>query len=275
MNSLWMSETFTPRCSFGTTRRFRISPASYVDLTQTFSRRGFPSLPCLRRCVKYLTNVRRRKDGNSRYPHKSTPFFRPPLVHSCAKFVCQSTSVVHFHWSRLARDHFRILYYLLTFRWQSVYGASAQYSSYFWARMCRPVLKTLTLFQTKICDFPHPISDPTLKTYTLFQTLWSVVISANVHVFFFAINVHGNTRYFKNVIPDQTDGVYTLFQTKMAKSTHYFRLEMLENDTLWGGQYIYGLYMGVHPPPPPPRDSNVHDFPRTHKEGISFPPVIQ
>ena len=97
---------------------------------------------------------------------------------------------------------------------------------------------------------PYPISDPTLKTYTLFQTLWGVVISANV--FFFAINVHGNTRYFKNVIPDQTDGVYTLFQTKMAKSTHYFRLEMLENDTLWGGQYIYGLYMGVHPPPPPP-----------------------
>ena len=57
-----MSETFTPRCSFGTTRRFRISPASYVDLTQTFSRRGFPSLPCLRRCVKYLTNVQSPKD---------------------------------------------------------------------------------------------------------------------------------------------------------------------------------------------------------------------
>ena len=57
-----MSETFTPRCSFGTARRFRISPASYVDLTQTFSRRGFPSLPCLRRCVKYLTNVQSPKE---------------------------------------------------------------------------------------------------------------------------------------------------------------------------------------------------------------------
>ena len=51
-----------PRCSFGTTRRFRISPASHVDLTQTFSRRGFPSLPCLRRCVKYLTNVQSPKE---------------------------------------------------------------------------------------------------------------------------------------------------------------------------------------------------------------------
>ena len=71
--------------------------------------------------------------------------------------------------------------------------------------------------------------------------------------FFFAINVHGNTRYFKNGIPDRTDGIYTLFQTKMAKSTPYFRLEMLENGTLWGGTYLYGLYMGVPPPPRPVR----------------------
>ena len=26
---------------------------------------------------------------------------------------------------------------------------------------------------------------------------------------------------------------------------------MLKNDTLWGGTYLYGLYMGVPPPPPP------------------------
>ena len=68
---------------------------------------------------------------------------------------------------------------------------------------------------------------------------------------FFAINVHGSTRYSKNGILDQIDGIYTLFQTKMAKSIPYFRLEMLENDTLWGGTYLYGLYMGVRPPPPP------------------------
>ena len=66
--------------------------------------------------------------------------------------------------------------------------------------------------------------------------------------FFFAINVYGNTRYSKNGIPDQTDGIYTLFQTKMAKSIPYFRLEMLENGTLWGGTYLYGSYMGVPPP---------------------------
>ena len=47
----------------------------------------------------------------------------------------------------------------------------------------RPVLKTLTLFQTKIYDFPYPISDLSLKMYTLFQTLWDVVISATLNIF--------------------------------------------------------------------------------------------
>ena len=70
-------------------------------------------------------------------------------------------------------------------------------------------------------------------------------------VFFFVINVHSKTRYSKNGIPDQTDGICTLFQNKMAKSIPYFRLEMLENGTLWGSTYLYGLYMGVSPPPPP------------------------
>ena len=133
--------------------------------------------------------------------------------------------------------------------------------------LVNPVLKTLTLFQTKIYDFPYPISDRTIKIHTLFQTLWCVANSATFNRFtahgtssrrkrcsflcFFVINVHGNTRYSKNGIPDQIDGIYTLFQTKMAKSIPNFRLEMLENGTLWGGTYPYGLYMGVPPPPPP------------------------
>ena len=92
-----------------------------------------------------------------------------------------------------------------------------------WVGVCRLILKTLTLFQTKIYNFPYPI--------------------------FFAINDYGNTHYFKTGIPDQTDGIYTLFQTKIAKTIPYFRLEMLKNDTLWGGTYLYGLYMAVPPHP--------------------------
>ena len=66
--------------------------------------------------------------------------------------------------------------------------------------------------------------------------------------FFFAIQCPRQHVTAKNGIPDQTDGIYTLFQTKLAKSIPYFRLEMFENDTLWGGTYLYGLYMGVPPP---------------------------
>ena len=96
--------------------------------------------------------------------------------------------------------------------------------------------------------------------YTLFQTLLCVAISATYNrvygvrdfvvpqtmfvFFFFAINVHGNTSYSKNDIPDQTDRIDTLFQTKMAKSIPYFRVQMLKNDTLWCGTFLYSLYMG-------------------------------
>ena len=45
---------------------------------------------------------------------------------------------------------------------------------YFWeflvAGLCRPVLQILTLFQTRKCHFPHPLSDQTHKIHTRFQT---------------------------------------------------------------------------------------------------------
>ena len=47
-----------------------------------------------------------------------------------ASFVGPTSAALHSwlyrNYPRLARDHFRILHYLLTFRWQSVYGATAQ-----------------------------------------------------------------------------------------------------------------------------------------------------
>ena len=97
----------------------------------------------------------------------------------------------------------------------------------------------------------YPISDPVMcGNFRNSQWIYGVqdfVAPQTMFAFvFFVINVHGNRRYSKNGIPDQTDGIYTLFQ---AKSIPCFRLEMLENGTLWGGTYLYGLYMGVPPPP--------------------------
>ena len=37
-----------------------------------------------------------------------------------------------------------------------------------WVGLCGPLPKTLTLFMTKICDFPYPIYDLTLKSKPCF-----------------------------------------------------------------------------------------------------------
>ena len=44
------------------------------------------------------------------------------------------------------------------FGWRAMPGG---YSPEIWVGVCGPLLETLTLFQTKICDFPCPISDLT------------------------------------------------------------------------------------------------------------------
>ena len=49
-------------------------------------------------------------------------------------------------------------------------GGGGGYSPNFWVGVCRTVLKTLTLFQTKIYDFSYHFSDLTPKIYTPFQT---------------------------------------------------------------------------------------------------------
>ena len=117
-----MSVTFfTPRCSFWTTRRFRILLRTQISHGFTFSRRGFPSLPSLRRWVKYLTGVRksdRKGERTGLLDYKSSQLdamFSSVVAKGRVQVRVQSTSVVHFHWSRLARDHFRILHYLLTY----------------------------------------------------------------------------------------------------------------------------------------------------------------
>ena len=40
-------------------------------------------------------------------------------------------------------------------------GGEGGYSQKNWVEVCGPLPKTLTLFMTKICDFPYPIYDLT------------------------------------------------------------------------------------------------------------------
>ena len=99
--------------------------------------------------------------------------------------------------------------------------------------------------------------------YTLFQTMWCVAILATLNRF----TAYGTSWrpklcsffFLRDQWPRQHTllqkwyprpnrwNIHTLFQTKIAKSLPYVRLEILENDTLWGGTYLYGIYMGVPP----------------------------
>ena len=45
-----------------------------------------------------------------------------------------------------------------------------EYLREFLVGVCRLVLRILTRFQTKKCNFPHPFSDQTSKIHTRFQT---------------------------------------------------------------------------------------------------------
>ena len=49
-------------------------------------------------------------------------------------------------------------------------GSRGGYSPIFWVGVCRTVLKTLTLFQSKMYDFSYPFSDLTPKIYASFET---------------------------------------------------------------------------------------------------------
>ena len=140
-----------------------------------------------------------------------------------------------------------------------------------------------TLFQTKIYNFPYPISDLNLKMYPLFQTLWCMAnrqLSIDLRrmwrpkrcscFFFFAINVHGSTRYSKNGNPDQIDGIYSLFRTKMAKST----LFQTRNARKWyplGRHIPIWLICGSTPPPPPPGPTSSHSV-QLHPLQLPSPP---
>ena len=65
-----------------------------------------------------------------------------------------------------------ILFLLSVAKGRSMHGKprGRGYSQKNWVEVCGPLPKTLTLFMTKICDFPYPIYDLTKNCDTLFMT---------------------------------------------------------------------------------------------------------
>ena len=133
---------------------------------------------------------------------------------------------------------------------------------------CGSPVEALTLFQTKICDFPFPISvltencihyfrpDPypiliakTFENFLKFQTIIKSHLSGEEN--------KKKGSLLRTVPNSRSKCKYlTLFQTKMVKIDTLFRTKRLKTHTLWGRPYLYGLYEKV--PPPPPRGITSH-----------------
>ena len=128
--------------------------------------------------------------------------------------------------------------------------------------VCDPVLQILTLFWTKKCIFSYPSSDLASEIHTRFQT-WRLrnyfiitligtrtkkISRSHVSLSFYLIwnwnheYVRTLLRVSSRTIPD--------YRPKWAKPLPVFRPKRRRNPTLWGGTYIYGLYMGVPSYPP-------------------------
>ena len=94
---------------------------------------------------------------------------------------------------------------------------------------------------------------PTAITATS-QTMCVVFLVFFLSFFFFFLpsNILSvATRCWENPTPrPNRRNICPISEQKVTFNT-YVILEMLENDTLWGGTYLYGLFMGVLPAPIP------------------------
>ena len=92
---------------------------------------------------------------------------------------------------------------------------------YFWVGVCHPALKTLSLFQTKTDDFNtqfqtwsgtaistilNKIYSDTVRDTVTPQTMWVLLFSCHA--------MAAVTPFCKHHTPDQTDGIYTLIQSR-------------------------------------------------------------
>ena len=124
--------------------------------------------------------------------------------------------------------------------------------------VCRPVLQIVTLFQTKTCHFPNPLSDRPLKSNPFsdltYMGLNYVTIAnrtpttdllkfSSNDLFWVFLFLSYSFRVEKTNTLIRSRGSlenHTRFQTIMVKIyTHFQRPKRLKNYTLWGGTSLH------------------------------------
>ena len=131
-----------------------------------------------------------------------------------------------------------------------------------WVGMCGTLRETLTLFQTKICDFPYPTSDliknliPYFRPEALEPGAWPERVTSCCRTY----TVVGVNIKRKMVLSPNDEEVansskkYTQFKTRVLKpypisdqnDRNWFPIsdQTAENHTLWRCTYPYSLYKG-------------------------------
>ena len=149
------------------------------------------------------------------------------------------------------------------------------YFQKYWVGVCSTLPETLTLFQTKICDFPYPISDliknliPYFRPEALEPGAWPervtscygtyTVVGVNIkREMVLSPNdeeVANSSKNIPNSRPECTN--HTLFQTKMAKIDTLFQTKVAKKTIPFGAAPYLCIYKWV-PPPTSPRVYNDH-----------------
>ena len=133
--------------------------------------------------------------------------------------------------------------------------------------MCGTLPETLTLFQTKICDFPYPISDliknliPYFRPEALEPGAWPERVTSCYGTY---TVVGVNIKREMVLLPNDEEVAnsskkHTQFKTRVHKpypisgqngrNWYPNRPKRLKNHTLWRRTYPYSLYKGLPPPP--------------------------
>ena len=131
-----------------------------------------------------------------------------------------------------------------------------------WVVMCGTLPETLTLSQTKICDFPYPISDLIKNLIPYFSPgarhAWPervtscyrtyTVVGVNIkREMVLSPNDEEVANSSKKHYPIQDSSAQTIpyFRPKWSKLIPYFRPKRLKKHALWHPTYPYSLYKGL------------------------------
>ena len=129
-----------------------------------------------------------------------------------------------------------------------------------WVGVCCTLPETLTLFQTKICDFPYPISDliknliPYFRPEALEPSAWPERVTSCYGTY----TVVGVNIKREMVLSPNDEEVansskkHTQFKTRVHKPYPISDQNGWKKHTLWRRTYPYSLYKGLPPLPPSP-----------------------